>query len=374
MHVFRAVLRPAGLPLVSFVGLLTGLGCGLGDAGSVGAAGGPSVTVEAVTVKAGLLRDVETFSGQLSAEKSVMVKSEIEGVIDAVLFDEGQEVSEGQVLFRLKSAEQSALVREARANLALAMEVHDRTLKLAKRDAASEAAQQQAAAELAVARARVELAQVDLDRTDIRAPFDGVVGQRLVDPGDRVDTDTPLVEIDSVDRLQVSFSISELGILFTEVGTPVDVRVAPYPEDVFPARVFFVSPTLDPATRRITAKAWIDNADRRLRPGLFAEIDMQVAERSDAILVPESAVVFDRRGTYVWRLDEQRVATKVPVETGLRRDGRVEITLGLQPGERIVSAGTHKVIEGMEVSVAGEIPGARGQARRTLAAPVGDGA
>jgi len=330
------------------------------------------VNVEAQRVEAGLLKDVVTFSGQLNAENSVMVEAETDGVVDQILFQEGQEVEGGEVLLTLRSDEQTARLAEAEANLALAVAVYQRTRSLASRNAASAAAQDEARAELGVARARVELAKVELARTEIRAPFAGVLGARLVAPGDRIEDYKPLVSLDAVDRLQVIFAISEIGILFTKVGAPVVVRVSPYPGDVFPGKVFFVSPTLDPATRRIIAKAWVPNPDGRLRAGLFADVDMEIGQRQNAILVPESAVVFDRQGTYVWKLKQDDVATRVPIEVGLRRDGRVEVTLGLRSGDRIVTAGTHKVSEGKTVGVVESDVGARGQARRE--APEGAGA
>lgn len=354
--------------------LASGLqGCGFGEA-EAEAEISQAVTVEIGQVTAGPLRDVATFSGQLSAEQSVLVKAEDDGVIAEVLFIEGREVEEGMILFRLRDGEQKARVREARATLALAREVHARTENLHTRSAISNAARDEANAQLAVARARVEVAEVEFERTRVRAPFGGVVGARLVALGDRVDETVALVQLDSVDRLQAVFAISEFGILFTHVGARVEARVAPYPDESFHGEIFFVSPTLDPNARRITAKAWIPNQDRRLRAGLFAEIEMQVGERQNAILVPEAAVVFDRRGTYVWRIDAGMKVAKVPIETGLRRDGQVEITLGLQPGDRIVTAGVNKVDEGVEVMAAAERPAATGQARGASPANAGDGA
>ena len=169
------------------------------------------------------------------------------------------------------------------------------------------------------------------------------------------------------------YAITELGIRFTRVGAPVEVQVGPYPGEVFHGKVFFVSPTLDPSTRRIIAKAWIDNADRRLRAGLFATIDMEVDRREGAILVSESAIVFDRRGSYAWKLLEDGTATRVPIETGLRRDGRVEVTLGLQPGDTIVSAGVHKVEAGKKLVAATPDPASKGQAAREVPAAAGEG-
>ena len=348
-----------------------GLACGAGEDGSFDDS--KPIVVETERVTAGLLRDVATFSGQLSPENSVMIKSETDGVIAEILFEEGQEVEEGEVLFRLRAREQGALLREAQATRALKQEVYNRTHKLERRDAASAAAKDEAAAELAAARARVELAEVALQRTDIRAPFDGVLDVRLVSVGDRIDDDTPLVKIDAVDRLQVIYAITELGIRFTRVGTPVELRVGPYPGEVFQGEVFFVSPTLDPKTRRIIAKAWVDNADRRLRAGLFATIDMEVDRRENAIQVSEAAVVFDQRGAYVWKVQEDGTAGRVPIETGLRRDGKVEVTLGLRPGDTIVSAGVNKVEAGKKLVAAVPDPASKGQAAREVPAAAGEG-
>jgi len=363
MRIFRGNSRAPGALAALWVACVLAAGCSPGgDADAKYDKSAPSV--ETHRVQPELLRDVVVFSGQLGAENSVMVRSEIDGLVEEVLFEEGQDVEKGEVLFHLRSDEERARLSEARANLALARENHARTHKLATRDAASAAAKDEATATLAVAKARVELAQVALARTEIRAPFAGVLGARLVSPGDRIEDITPLVQIDAVDRLQVTFAISEVGILFTKVDAPVQVKVGPYPNEVFHGKVFFVSPTVDPATRRIIAKAWVPNEDRRLRAGLFANVDMQIGERENAILVPESAVVFDRQGTYVWKVDEEDMATRVPIQVGLRREGRVEVTLGLQAGDKIVSAGTHKVSEGKKVAIAGGASVPVGQARR----------
>jgi membrane fusion protein (multidrug efflux system) len=355
----QRLARPRlGLALVAL------LASGCGGAASESAEGSEAtpVTVEALRVEPETLRDVATFGGQLSAENSVLVKAESSGVIEAILFEEGQEVAKGDVLFQMRDDEEVARLHEAEATLRLARHVHQRTRELATRDAVSEAQRDRVAADLSVAKARVDLARVALARTRIRAPFDGVVGMRLVAPGDRITAKDVLVQIDAVDRLQVTFGIAEVGILFARVGAPVEVHVSPYPQEPFPGEVFFVSPSIEPATRRVLLKAWIPNQHRRLRPGLFANIDLEVGQRERAIVVPESAVVFDREGTYVWKLDGEQVPSRVPVQLGLRREGRVEVTLGLQPGDTIVVSGTHKVMAGKRVARAA--PLSTGQARQ----------
>ena len=357
-------------PLLALFATLAagGLACGPDGIDAGHAADAAPITVELLKVEPQLLRDTATFSGQLDAEYSVELKSETNGVLEEVLFEEGQVVQKGAVLFRLRDDEQRARLNEAVANRDLAQEVWDRTQQLVSRDAASAAQRDRAAAELSVAKARVDLARLALDRTRITAPFDGVVGARLVAPGDRITDKKSLVRIDSVDRLQLSFAISEQGVAFARTGVKLEVRVRPYPDEVFPGEVFFVSPSLDPATRRMILKAWVPNTDRRLVPGLFANVDLEIAQRENAMLVPESAVVFDREGTYVWRVREE-VAERVPIEVGLRKGGSVEVTLGLSPGDTIVTAGTHKVIEGrkLRAAVPEQTDQARGEPRPSAA-------
>jgi membrane fusion protein (multidrug efflux system) len=308
--------------------------------------------VEVVRIVPEELVDVAVFSGQLDAEQSVMVKPEIEGIIASIEFREGQEVSEGDLLFRLRSREQAALLREAKANRDLAGERWERAKELLSRDAASIAAADVARAEYEIAAARVELAEVALERTNIRAPFDGIVGLRLVDLGARVEEETELVRIDAVDRLQVSFGISDEGLPFATTGMRVAAHVRPYPREKFAGEVFFVSPSLDPRNRRILVKAWIDNSDRRLAPGLFANVDLEIRRIEAAIVVPESAIAVDRQGPHVWRIDDEDKAIRQPIEIGLRERGVVEVVQGLQAGVRVVVAGSHKLSEGKQVQIA----------------------
>ena len=366
---YAAQVRIPGSPHALLACLATGaFACGPTSVESGPAAEKAPITVELLKVEPQLLRDTATFSGQLDAEYSVELKSETSGVIEELLFEEGQTVKKGAVLFGLRDDEQKARLAEAVANRDLAQEVWDRTQQLVSRDAASAAQKDRATAELAVAKARVDLARLAVARTRITAPFDGVVGARFVAPGDRITDKKSLVRIDAIDRLQLSFAISEQGVAFARTGVKLDVRVRPYPDETFPGEVFFVSPSLDPATRRMILKAWVPNADRRLRPGLFANVDLEIAQRENAMLIPESAVVFDRAGTYVWRVRDE-IAERVPIEIGLRKNGRVEVTLGLAAGDTIVTAGTHKVIEGRKLRAAAPEKGDQAGVGPRAAAP-----
>jgi membrane fusion protein (multidrug efflux system) len=320
-----------------------------------GAQGGftmPPPVVEVISVAPETVRDTITLVGQLESEHSVELRPEIDGMVESIEFVEGQSVKKGDLLFGLRDAEQRAQLREAKARAKLAEEVFRRISLLSEKEVSARVEFDKASAELEVARAEAELREVELEKTKVRAPFDGVVGARLVSPGERVRRSTRLVQVDAVDRLQLVFAVPEIGVPFVRTGMPVVITVKPFPEIRFDGEVFFVSPTLDASTRRLTLKAWVPNPGRKLQPGLFANLEVQLAERPNAVVIPDSAILVDQAGSFVWRVGADGKATRAPVEIGLRKSARVEIASGLAAGDRIVSAGTQKVTEGAAVAVA----------------------
>ena len=327
-------------------------GCDNEDASAkTGGGWGPKgpATVEVTHVKPQLLRDTVVLSGSLAAESEVLLLSEIDGVVASIEFREGHPVSQGDVLFRLRAEEQEARLLEARAELQLAQDIYDRTQRLTRQDVSSAARRQEASAKRDQARARVALAKLEVQRTRIRAPFDGVTGQRFVSVGDRVDEKVGMVTVSAIDRLQLLFTVTERAVALAREGVSIQVHVSAWPGEDFPGEVFFVSPGVDPISRRLLLKAWVPNPAGKLKPGMFANVDVEISVKDDALLVPESALIYDRNGTYLWRVDDENRAEKIPIEIGLRQAGRVEILKGVAAGDRIVSAGTNKVSAGSEI-------------------------
>ncbi len=340
---------PRGLPaLAAALALLIVAACG--EPESAQPRGPRAAAVEIVRLDPQPFTDRIDLVGQLEAEESVMLRPEISGVVAEIGFDEGQTVTTGQVLFRLRDEEQRAELRAAVAERELAADIYQRTQELSQREVSAEAELDRARAELESAEAGVELARVELDRMQIRSPFDGAVGARWVSPGDRVDSNTDLVQIDNIERLQLLFTLPEMAVSLARTGLTVSLSLAPFPDERFHGEVYFVSPTLDPASRRLLLKAWIPNPDGRLRPGQFATLDLEVEHIPDALLAPESAIVYDSSGAFVWRVAEGDVAERVDVELGPRTEGAVVVRSGLRAGDAVVSAGTHKVYPGAQLN------------------------
>jgi membrane fusion protein (multidrug efflux system) len=351
--------------------LVAAAGCRKSE-GDAAAKGPPPPAVEVITLVSEPFEQQVDLLGELQADNSAVVKSEVQGVIESVEFQDGQTVKAGDVLFRLRDREQAARLRESEAELALAQEDFERTNTLANRNAAAAAQLDKARANLEVARARTELRRVELDRTRIRAPFDGRVGARLVSPGARIKVEDGLVRVDGIDPLSLVFTIPEAVLPLARVGAKYELEVAAFPDRRFPGEIRFIAPSVDSATRRVLIKGRVPNPDGTLLPGMFARVTAKLGQR-ESVLVPDEALVTTSDGTFVWRIGAEDKAERVAVELGGREAGRVEIVSGLAAGDRVVTAGTHKVHAGAPVKpVAVAAPETPPPSPSAAAAPGGD--
>ena len=314
----------------------------------------------------------------------MVIKPEISGIIDEVLFDDGATVEKGQALVRLRDDEQRALVAVAEAEHLVAQDAFQRSQSLRKKDARSEIELVRARSAYEVARARLELARVQLARTVIRAPFSGVMGESLVSSGERVspggsdrfggNQTTGIGRLEALDRMELVITVPETIALDSVLGLPVTLRVASYPDRRFDGQVSFVGSRVNAQNRRVLVKAQIPNPERLLKPGMFTDVEMRLGRVEDALLLPEDAVRFEAGGAAVWRVAPDGSAEDVPVELGQREGARVQITRGLAAGDEVIVAGTHKVsagdrVEGIRVGGHPEEPPPAGG---TLASPAAE--
>ena len=311
-------------------------------------------------------RDLEVrieATGELLAKHHAEVAAQVGGESTEILADEGAAVEEGMVVLEIDPERRQleldrtrARVEEARAALTEQRREFERRTKLAEQHIASraqldqaETAQQTARSRLHAAQAELGVAERELADASVTASFAGLIARRMVSRGEFVATGQPLFELVSLDPIEVEFHLPEADASRVRPGMPVEVTVAPYPDDVFDAVVSMVAPTIDPRTRTLRVKALLGNADGRLLPGLFARVDLGVALRPGALLVPEEAVLQRADGQVVFRLvDGNRVERKV-VEIGVIRGGYVELLSGASAGDRLVARGHADLIDGSVV-------------------------
>src|SRR5690625_154893 len=306
---------------------------------------GPNVEVTAAQ-KHELGIEVQAV-GSLWARDAVMLRAEITGKVAAIDFAEGGRVEKGQVLLQIEDRLLRAELQQARANLTLKQSQHARAEQLIKEGFISAQARDEVSSELAVAQAQVALAEAQLDKTVIRAPFEGVLGFRHVSVGEYVAPGTDLVRIEAIDPLFVEFQIPEQYLSMVREGTPVVLRFDALSDAFFPGRIDVIAPALDTQGRSLQLRARIPNPDGRLRPGMFARVQVQL-EQHDAVMVPEAAIAPSAGDQYVFVLLADDTVRRQAVRIGIRRGGWVEVS-NVEAGQEVLVSGLQKVRDGMRV-------------------------
>ena len=323
----------------------------------------PPVLVK--TVGAHHLIDRIEATGQLLAKAEARVSAQVKGQIAHVAVEESGAVVADQVVLqidperrRLELASQRTRVVESKAQLELAQREHRRIAKLHAQSAASQSQLEEsrtkldlATSRLAGAEAELHLAERALRDATVTAPFAGLIARRYVNVGEFVSPGQELFDLVALDPIEVEFHLAERDSSRVDLAAVVEVRVAPFPNEIFYARVTVISPTIDPVTRTLRVKAELPNPDGRLRPGLFARADLGVAERANIPMIPEDAVLQRSDGAVVFRMVGDDRVERVRIRTGVYHDGLVEVADGLSPGDRVVVRGQTALIDGSAVSI-----------------------
>lgn len=304
--------------------------------------------VEVVQVQQSLVRDELITFGSLRSDESVMIRPEIAGRLAKLHFREGQNVAAGALLVSLDDSITRAELAQAQANLNLAENNFRRAQLLFKRGASNAQALDEASAQQQAARASLALAQARLDKTQIVAPHEGVLGLRQVSPGDYLSEGQDIVNLEVLDPLKVDFRIPQKAVSWIRLGQLIEVSLDAYPGERFSGEIFAINPRLDEAGRSQAIRAHMGNADGRLSPGQFVKVSVILAERPKALTIPEEAVMPVGERLLVNLVVDGKVELR-EVKLGKRLDGRVEVIAGLQADETLISAGWQKVREGMPV-------------------------
>jgi membrane fusion protein (multidrug efflux system) len=326
-------------------------GCKKGKAagGAAGGGGGPmGLPVEVAVARTDTVRDEIAATGQIEAVQSIDLRPEVDGRIVEILIREGQEVEQATPLFKVDDAQLKAQVAQLEAQRDLAQQALARAKELAQQNASSAADLEKAEAEMRSAQAQYDLQRIRLDRTTVRAPFAGVVGQRYVSLGDYVTNTTKLASLHTANPQRAAFQVPERFARSLSPGQAVSFRVAAIPGRDFVGQVDFVDPVVQLPSRTILVKARVPNPARLLQPGMFIEAHLVTAVRPKAVVIPEEAVVPAAGTNAVWVVVDGKV-NRSPVTLGVRTPGFVEVTDGVKAGEQVVVGGLEMLAPGAPV-------------------------
>lgn len=354
------IIAAIGILLVAALGFVS-RGRGLwGEAGAAraakaagAAAGGPAamppLPVDVATARRENVVDAVRATGRIEAVQAIELRPDEQGRVIELLFREGQDVAAGTPLFRIDDAMLRAQAERASADRDLARQQLERVRRLRAESASSAADLERAEATARSAEAALNLLQLQVERTTVRAPFAGVVGQRFVSAGDYVTTSTRLLTLQTMDPQRAVIEVPERHAAQLRLGQGIEFTVAAHPGQVFRATVDFIDPVVQNASRTILVKARAPNPDRRLKPGMFIEARLATATRPDAVVVPEDAIQPLRTANVVWAVVDGK-ARRREVQLGARAQGVVQIVQGVEAGEQVVVGGLERMSEGMPVA------------------------
>ncbi len=319
---------------------------GGGGRGGRGGGGGGKQAVEVIAIARRDLSETLRVVGSLAPNETATIRPEMSGLIRSIHFEEGQRVKKGDLLAKIDDAELQAQLAQARSRHDLARLNLDRAEKLRQTQSNTQADADRARSEYSVTNAEIDLLQVRLARTEIRAPFDGVVESRTLSPGDYVNPQASITTLNDLSRLKVQFQVPERylakmkrGTKFSLKSTTVDSTTAVNGE------VYFVNSVIDRQTRSSEVKGYLNKVSPALKAGMFALIEIVLEVRRGAMTVPEGAILVAQGGPQIITVEEkdgEAVAAFVPVTLGLRARGLVEVKANkgkLTEQQTVVAAG-----------------------------------
>lgn len=305
--------------------------------------------VDGYVVKHVELADRVLATGTLRANEEVSLASEISGKVTQILFSEGRRVSRGDLLLKINDAELLAQRERTEFRLKLAEQQVARQEALLEKGGVSREEYDQTLNELNVLRAELNLNEAQVAKTELRAPFDGLLGLRHVSEGAYLSPQTPIATLQDISPIKIDFSLPEKYVGIVRIGSPIRFRISGREQD-FTGEVYAIEPRIEENTRTLQIRATSPNRDGSLYPGSFAEVELVLNRYENALAVPAISLVSELRGRKVFVLSNGVVEERI-VDTGIRTDSTVQILNGVAIGDTILTTGLQLVRPGMPVQM-----------------------
>lgn len=316
------------------------------------AKGGPNkmpVKVSIIAIKPSNFAPKYQVSGTLVANEMVQLFAETQGLIRGIYFKEGAKVKKGELLVKINDSDFQAQLKKAIANKKLRNDNLNRNEALLKKEAISQADFDLSVSELNAIDADIDFIKEQIRKTEIRAPFSGVIGLRNISEGAYIAANTNIATLQDESKLKLDFSVPEKYALLAKVGDVVSFKVSGLNQE-FVAKIYAREASISSETRTIRMKAICDNTTQKLLPGLFAYVTLNIGSDKQTILIPTQSLVPVLKGQKVY-LVQADTAVERAVQTGFRTENEIEITQGLLPGDSLVVDGVMYMKPGVKVIV-----------------------
>lgn len=306
------------------------------------------LNINAAIVRPQTMIDEIPIIGSLLPDEEVNLSFETSGKITDINFEEGTHVQKGQLLAKVNDRPLQAQLQRLVAQLKLAEDRVFRQDALLKRDAVSKEAYEQVKTDLATLNADIESVRAQIEQTELRAPFDGIIGLRQVSVGTYASPTTVVAKLTKISPLKVEFSVPESYARDVKVGTTLNFSLTGS-LNKYEAKVYARESSLDPETRSLTIRAIYPNPSG-IMPGRFASITLRKQAYDNALAIPSEAIVPEMGKDKVF-LYKNGKAQPVDIVTGIRTEAMVQAVSGLNEGDTVIISGTQQLRTGMKVTI-----------------------
>jgi membrane fusion protein (multidrug efflux system) len=310
---------------------------------------GDLIPVEIFKAKAKPLANKIFTTGTLLASEEASLFSETSGKVTDIYFKEGEYVTKNTLLIKLNDNDLIAQLDRIGLEKTFAETTLRRQKQLFEKGGISREQFDLAKNKVQVLQAQMNETRARIEKTEVRAPFDGIIGLRQISNGAYLNPGTLTANIQNLDDLNIEFSIPEKYFRSVNVNDEIEFKVSGI-ESYFKAVIYAIEPQIDVNTRTVIMRAKFDNRTAKLLPGLFAYIEYKLETIKNAILIPSQSIVPELKGQKVFIL-KNGLVTQSSVDTGIRTDTEVQILSGVSPGDSIITTGILQIRPGMPVQV-----------------------
>lgn len=307
------------------------------------------LNVEIKVITPEVLIDQIYTKGSFIPDEEVALAFESSGKVTDIFFQEGSFVKKGNLLAKVNDKPLQAELKKLEAQIPLAEDRVFRQSALLEKDAVSKEAYEQVTTELEKLHADIELAKARLAQTELRAPFDGMIGLRQVSEGSYVATSTIVATLTRISPLKIEFSINEKDVNDVKPGTTISFTNI-NDLNTYYAKVYAVESRIDMKTKTLSVRATYPNTHGRLKPGGSTDITINKNEINDAFTVPNEAIIAEM-GRDILYLYSDGKAKQIEVSKGMRLEDKIQILTGIQEGDTVITTGVMQLRDGLPVSI-----------------------
>ncbi|MFP4528051.1 MAG: efflux RND transporter periplasmic adaptor subunit [Candidatus Kapaibacterium sp.] len=313
------------------------------------ASGQQTVRADAIVIRPERLEHKILSTGTALADEEVELRAETGGRITAINFREGTRVGKGDLLLKINDSELQARLKKIELDIELAKEIEYRQRKLLEKEGISKEAYEKSLNTVNTLKAEKDLVLAQIDKTEIRAPFDGTIGLRRVSPGEYLSSGAEIARLVRIRPLKIEFSVPQKYSQKVHDGDTIKFRTSKDAQ-FSKARIYAIEPKIDPQTRMLAMRAIYDNRQGSILPGAYVDLELMLEELESALLVPSEAIVPGISGEYVF-VYQNGMAVRRNVVPGIRTPKKVQIVEGLGEGDTLISSAIIQLRENMPVKL-----------------------